>query len=99
MKVSRHRGLNDFVNGNFPEPYNPVFNRVVQPNWDQLPGISGLGALGLEDFVDANFPEPYNPIWQNPAGASGKGGIGGCGCGGGSDCGMGAIAVPTWAAS
>ena len=59
-------------------------NPIWRPNWD--PGVS----TGFGDFVAANFPEPNNPIWR-PAGLSG------CGCGGGR--GMGAVAVPTWAAS
>ncbi len=80
-------GMNDFVHANFPEPWNPIWNTPMQPNWDQTPQI----AMG--DFVDANFPEPNNPIWR-------PGGIGGIGCGGGcgcSDCGMGALSVPAWA--
>jgi hypothetical protein len=86
MYQQKH-GMNDFVPGNFPEPYNPIWQTPMQPNWDQTPQI----AMG--DFVDANFPEPNNPIWR-------PGGIGGIGCGGGcgcADCGMGALAVPAWA--
>jgi hypothetical protein len=81
------RGMNDFVSANFPEPYNPIWQTPMQPNWDQTPQIS------VGDFVDANFPEPYNPIWQ-------KGSMGSIGCGGGcgcADCGMGALSVPAWA--
>jgi hypothetical protein len=84
MLVARRRGLADFVNANFPEPYNPIWQ-------GQATGIRGLA-----DFVDANFPEPHNPIYSNwPKGIRGMG----CGCGGGcsGDCGMGALAVPAWA--
>jgi hypothetical protein len=58
--------LRDFVNANFPEPHNPIW----QP---------GMGSL--RDFVDANFPEPHNPIYSNqPTGIRGMGC--GCGCAG-----------------
>jgi len=90
MYQQKHGGLNDFVPGNFPEPHNPIWQTPMQPNWDQTPQI----AMG--DFVDANFPEPHNPIWQAGMGSVGCGGTCGGSC---SDCGMGAIAVPAWAAS
>ena len=79
-------GMGDFVAAAFPEPVNPL---LVQPNWD--PSVQN----GMGDFVAARFPEPNNPIYR-PAGLSGCGGGDcGCGCGGG----MGAVSVPTWAAS
>ncbi len=64
--IARRRGLRDFVPGNFPEPYNPIW----QP---------GMG--DLRDFVSAEFPEPYNPIYPDThTGIRGMGCGGGCGC-------------------
>jgi hypothetical protein len=82
--IVKRRGLRDFVPGNFPEPYNPIWQ-------------ASLG--NLRDFVSAEFPEPYNPIYPDT-----HTGIRGIGCGGScggtcSGCGMGAIAVPAWAAT
>lgn len=84
--VQLRRGFGDFVPGAFPEPHNPIWFGV-RSNWD-----FHNGALG--DFVPAWFPEPHNPIWPNN-GMSGCGS--GCRC---DDCaGMGAIAVPAFAAN
>lgn len=82
--------LKDFVPGNFPEPWNPIW----QANWDQHSGTGQaiVALAGLKDFVPGNFPEPHNPI------APGMGCSGGCG-GSCSDCGMGSFAVPAFAAT
>lgn len=87
MMLQHRTGLADFVYGNFPEPHNPIWQTPVQPNWT---GVT------VGDFVPANFPEPNNPIYRPGYGIGSVGCGGGCGC---SDCGMGAIAVPTWAAT
>lgn len=95
--IQKRRSVGDFVGpAYFPEPNNPLYNyKTVQPNWDQNPVVT------MGDFVfPASFPEPHNPIY--PDTHTGIRGIGKMGCGGGcgcSDCGMGAIAVPTWAAT
>ena len=94
--ITKRRSVGDFVGpASFPEPNNPLYNyKKVQPNWDQNPIVT------MGDFVfPAFFPEPNNPIWPDT-----HTGIRGIGCGGScggtcSDCGMGAIAVPAWAAT
>lgn len=74
-----------------------------------------LRRRGVGDFVNAAFPEPNNPIWRpnwDPNAVDGMGDfvrayfpepqnpIGmGCACGCGGECGMGAIPVPSFAAS
>ena len=64
--IARRRGQGDFVRGNFPEPYNPIWH----------PGMGDL-----RDFVSAEFPEPYNPIYPDThTGIRGMGCGGGCGC-------------------
>ena len=80
-----NNGISEFVKANFWEPWNPFSPTwQAQPNWGQMPGMGHTG-----DFVLANFPEPHNPF-----------GMSGCGCGGScSACGMGQVAVPSWAAS
>jgi hypothetical protein len=69
--------------GDFVQAQFPEPNN---PIW--RPNWDPSNATGMGDFVPANFPEPNNPIWR-PAGLSG------CACGSG----MGAVAVPTWAAT
>jgi len=107
--------LRDFTPGNFPEPHNPIRLDIVpnwEPETgggnfrlrrrglrDFVPGSFPephnpiVSMNGLRDFVPGNFPEPHNPLY-------GMAGVG-CACGGKcDDCGgMGAVAVPTWAAS
>jgi len=36
--------LRDFVPGNFPEPYNPIYNRMLQAGMATSPGAVGAGA-------------------------------------------------------
>ena len=97
MNMTRRSSLSslrDFTPGNFPEPHNPIRLDIV-PNWEPETGGGNfrLRRRGLRDFVPGNFPEPHNPLY-------GMAGVG-CACGGKcDDCGgMGAVAVPTWAAS
>lgn len=63
--------------------FNEPMNPLWQPNWDPSVASGGVG-----DFVPIlGFNEPMNPFT----------GMSGCACG--SRRGMGAVAVPGWAAT
>lgn len=71
--------------GDFVGPigFNEPMNPFMMPNWDPTP------STGVGDFVPIQgFNEPMNPIT----------GMAGCACGS-RRRGMGAVAVPTWAAT
>lgn len=40
-RIAQRRGMADFVNANFPEPHNPIYNRMLAAGMNYMPGATG----------------------------------------------------------
>jgi hypothetical protein len=95
-------GLQDFVPGWYPLPYNPVTIGDFVPGGFPLPQTPVYFASAGGSLPKApNLPMAAIGAKNGKAAIAAADGCGmGCGCGGScGGCGMGDLAVPTWASS
>ena len=100
-------GLNDFVPGSYPLPWNPITLGEFVPGgyplpWNPVFFADSNGSLPKAPDIPMAYIGAKNGKAAMAAAASDSCGNGmGCGCGGSCGCsgGMGDVAVPTWAPS
>jgi hypothetical protein len=50
-RIRQRRGMADFVNANFPEPHNPIYNRMITSGMATTPGAMGpVSAAGVGKY-------------------------------------------------